>query len=53
VRRLWILLFLAAFAVSSATIGIFIGWKFIASDACLDAGGRWREAGSVCVGLHD
>ena len=39
-------------SVLSAAIGLWFGWKLIASDACYDAGGVWRDAGGVCLGLE-
>ncbi|MBX9815306.1 MAG: hypothetical protein K2X76_11445 [Sphingomonas sp.] len=29
--------------------GLFLGWKFLARDACLDAGGAWNARGSYCL----
>jgi hypothetical protein len=43
------LLFVAA---TGALLGLWFGWKLISSDACFDAGGVWRQAGGVCVGLQ-
>ncbi len=47
--RLGCLLILGALASSVAAV--MLGWKFVASDACLDSGGAWRDAAGVCLGL--
>ena len=39
-------------AILSAAIGLWFGWKLIASDSCYDAGGIWSDAGGVCLGLQ-
>jgi hypothetical protein len=50
-KRLLRLMLLVAVLLLSAISGLMLGWKYIASDACHDAGGMWRNAGNVCLGL--
>lgn len=38
-------------AIALLAVGYWLG-QFIARDSCLDAGGMWRDAGGVCVGIE-